>query len=666
MVWDLHTGLCIKTYEGHTDEVASVAVTPDARFALTGSADRTVRVWDLGCETAESANAPISAAPRWVAVTSNGGLVIAPGPANAIDVWDGNSAKRLRSLSGHTAPISALTLTPDDRHVLSAGRDGTLRLWELQTGKELMSLACGKGKDEISTIIDDILVTADGRYAAVMAFSDIRILDLSTRVWLKRVERGSFSGRNSLTPDGRFLVCAEVGGSSSILVLYDCDGERIKTLLSDANFYAHDLAISPDGRWCAAIGARSLEHTLIAGISLWNLDTGTLNGDCVGHCDSVRCLALMPSGRQFLSGGSDGSVRVWDFAGGRLVTTLRGRSAPVTSIDAAADERFVVAASSDQMVQLWDQRSGKCVAAYRSSGGDAKRIIIRYPFLLVVCENGLLDFLQVMRPGQDGESNLLRATAFRAYRMGTHGHRGTFDTHLGFLCPYCGRHIAVGSRPERPAWLKFLRNTKGSPKVANAQLGRPVRCPHDECQMPVVLNPFVYDGLRASDSSDRVNIVATGGRIADLLRVELNRKVASSEVQSILDRGTRWETMSRWSDAIRCYSIGIEVCGRDPELLFRLGTAYAHDPAQLDAAHRTLEEAYESQAERRDLLHNLGVVLIELGQKPHVDGSSAQEGLCKRGVELLNRLAAMDRNDDLEAVLLRLGVGAEKGRRQFK
>lgn len=91
-LWDLETGHCLRTLEGHTGYVESVCVCPDGRHALSKSEDKTLRVWDLETGTC------------------------------------------LRTLEGHTSSVNSICMTPDGRSTVSGSRDQTLRLWDLETG----------------------------------------------------------------------------------------------------------------------------------------------------------------------------------------------------------------------------------------------------------------------------------------------------------------------------------------------------------------------------------------------------------------------------------------------------------------------------------------------------------------------------------------------------
>jgi WD40 repeat protein len=93
-VWDLNTGACLRTLEGHCYGVTSVRVTPDGRRAISGSWDETMRVWDL------------------------------------------NTGVCLHTLEGHSDGVTSVSVTPDGRRAISSGRyDNTIRVWDLETGE---------------------------------------------------------------------------------------------------------------------------------------------------------------------------------------------------------------------------------------------------------------------------------------------------------------------------------------------------------------------------------------------------------------------------------------------------------------------------------------------------------------------------------------------------
>ena len=128
-------GPLVRTLEGHTGWVRAVAVTPDGRFAVSASGDRTLKVWDIEkgetVRTLEGHTGSVSA----VAVTPDGRFAVSASNDRTLKVWDIEKGETVRTLEGHTDWVRAVAVTPDGRFAVSASNDRTLKVWDLKTGK---------------------------------------------------------------------------------------------------------------------------------------------------------------------------------------------------------------------------------------------------------------------------------------------------------------------------------------------------------------------------------------------------------------------------------------------------------------------------------------------------------------------------------------------------
>jgi hypothetical protein len=210
-LWDLASGRCLRTLEGHTERVQSVALTPDGRLALSGGFDGAARLWDLA------------------------------------------SGRCLRTLEGHTERVQSVALTPDARLALSAGPDGT-RLWELANGRCLRTL--GANTENVGSVA----LTPDGRLALTGAASDgtVRLWDLASGRCLRTLE-GHLDSANSvaLTSDGRVAVAGGMYGSA----LWHLGSGRCLRVLDGMSA----ATITPDGRFV-------LSAEWMKAPRLWELD----------------------------------------------------------------------------------------------------------------------------------------------------------------------------------------------------------------------------------------------------------------------------------------------------------------------------------------------------------------------------------------------------------
>jgi WD40 repeat protein len=152
-IWKL--AKTVRTLEGHTGSVFSVAVTPDGRLALSGSDDRTLRLWDLESgKTIHILQGHRSAVKR-IAVAPDGRSVVSTSDDRTLRLWDLHRGRMIRTLEGHTDSVRGVAVTPDGRLALSGSRDQTLRLWDLKSGNEI-------GIFTADSIMDVLALAPDG------------------------------------------------------------------------------------------------------------------------------------------------------------------------------------------------------------------------------------------------------------------------------------------------------------------------------------------------------------------------------------------------------------------------------------------------------------------------------------------------------------------------
>ncbi|MEG4082768.1 WD40 repeat domain-containing protein [Microcoleus sp. POL10_C6] len=158
-IWDLTTRRQIYTLQGHKDWIASVAVTLDSQYLISGSKDKTLKVWNLRTRkelfTLAGHSSPVTA----VAVTPDGLRAISSSSDGSLKVWNLESREEILTIDGHRDSVEAIAVTPDGKHLVSAASDHTLRVWDLLTGEEITrftadtSLTCCAIAPEGTTIV---------------------------------------------------------------------------------------------------------------------------------------------------------------------------------------------------------------------------------------------------------------------------------------------------------------------------------------------------------------------------------------------------------------------------------------------------------------------------------------------------------------------------------
>jgi WD40 repeat protein len=227
-VWDLETGRCLRTLEGHTEGVCSVALTPDGRRAVSGGKDGTLRVWDVEsgeCLRTLKCLSTIEWRPNsvnTVALTPDGCRAVVGCSDYTLRVWDVEAGKCLRTLEGHTNSVNTVALTPDGRRAVSGSEDktgssnNTLRVWDVESG-ECLHMLTGS--------VSAVALTPDGCLAVSGGWDKtLRVWELETGRCLRTLE-GHTEGvcAVALTPDGRRAVS---GGKDGTLRVWDVEMGR--------------------------------------------------------------------------------------------------------------------------------------------------------------------------------------------------------------------------------------------------------------------------------------------------------------------------------------------------------------------------------------------------------------------------------------------------------
>ena len=284
----------VHTLTGHSDEVASVAITPDGLTLVSGSDDSTIKIWQLSTGRELRTLTGHSDEVASVAITPDGQTLVSGSWDNTIKIWQLSTGQELRTLTGHSRWVQALAISPDGQTLVSGSGDNTIKIWELSTGRELRTLT------------------------------------------------GHSNSLHSLaiSPDGQTLV----SGSGNIKIWELSTGRELRTLTGHSD-WVEALAISPDGQ------------TLVSGssdgtIKIWQLSTGQELRTLTGNSGSVRSLAISPDGQTLVSGISN-TIKIWELSTGRELRTFIGNSGFVRSLAISPDGQTLVSASSGYTIIIW-------------------------------------------------------------------------------------------------------------------------------------------------------------------------------------------------------------------------------------------------------------------------------------------------------------------------
>ena len=306
----LHFSFQKAVLKGHSSSVNSVSITPDGRYAVSGSADKTLRVWDLETGRCVRILEGHSNAVNSITIIPNGRYAVSGSYDTTVRLWDFETGGGVRTRKGHAAGVNSVSITPDGRYAVSGSgglgqlEDTTLRVWDLETGR------CVRTMEGYTGDVNSVSIMPDGRCAVSGNFdTTLRVWDLENGQCVRTLEGHPGDVRSvSITPDGGFAVSA--GGHAfkskddTLRVWELANGQCVHTLEGHNN-WVNSVTISPDGR-CAVSGSHD------ATVRVWNLETGQFICTLEGHNNWVNSVSITPDGRYVVTGSHDATVRVWE------------------------------------------------------------------------------------------------------------------------------------------------------------------------------------------------------------------------------------------------------------------------------------------------------------------------------------------------------------------
>ncbi|MFY7802894.1 MAG: sugar-binding protein [Limnoraphis robusta] len=341
---------------GHRNAVNQVSFTPDSQMLISASKDSTVRLWNLN--SIPEVFQPSETVYNMI-FSPDGQLLASVSDQNQVILWKAHRSAKQQlpyalskqfSFKDHRDVVNNISFSPDGQLIASASKDKTVKLWNLE-GKVIKNLPHNAPVWTVKFSPDgELIATASDDQTVQLWTRDGKLLHS-----LKR-HQAAINDLN-FSPDSQFLASASDDRS---IILWNREGQLIKELRVDGSKFSVDgskfssVSFSPfygdEQLIVAATTDRSLMFWKKAQDTNWErLNTRTAIGE---HTESIYKVSFSPNGEMIASASGDGTIKLWDRYG-NLISTMRGGSVPLLSVNFSPDDQTLVATDNANRVIFW-------------------------------------------------------------------------------------------------------------------------------------------------------------------------------------------------------------------------------------------------------------------------------------------------------------------------
>lgn len=265
---------------------------------------------------------------------------------------------------GHSGQVQSAAFSPDGKYLASGSGDKTVKVWDVETGREIRTLVTNTDINRIAFGSDNrTLVSAGG------ATNDVILWDVMNG---RKIRVMKMPGKHNYVDDVAFSSDgAIIAAASHIIQLFDAKtGRAIRTLrsgISNSNF--NSIAFSPDRKYLASGSGNMNNNSKDNTVRLWDVTSGKEIFRFTGHVSDVHRVAFSPEGQYLASIGRDKQIILWDIKKGKAAKTLTGHTYEQGAISFSPDGRYIADADFYHL-RLWDVSSGLAKMTFKDDKTD--------------------------------------------------------------------------------------------------------------------------------------------------------------------------------------------------------------------------------------------------------------------------------------------------------
>jgi len=352
IIWNLSAGTKERFYLANNRSVDQVEFTPDNKSLILGCKDRQIRVWRFLDTPDLKRSLAGHQKEAWALTFSPDGSLLASGSDDhTIKLWDVDSERELLTLTGHSQTVTALAFFHEGDRLASVSLDGKVILWDLtRTGPDRRQvLASSSVLHAYDDRLRAVSVSSDDQHLAAAGWKGlIHICDVAERE-VQFDLAGHTGPVYALAYSTNPWVLASASADRTVRRWDPNSGAEIGNDKRPFTGDMRSVAFSTDGLMMAAAGdPRNL--------TLWSMNSWEVTRTMTGHPLTVRSVAFSPDFKTIATGCDDEKVRLWDTVTGQQFYDLLGHTDRINAVAFSPDGKTLASCDHKGKILLWKTR----------------------------------------------------------------------------------------------------------------------------------------------------------------------------------------------------------------------------------------------------------------------------------------------------------------------
>ncbi|KPK84641.1 MAG: hypothetical protein AMS27_09400, partial [Bacteroides sp. SM23_62_1] len=406
---------------GHYASIRAVAFSQDGELAATGSADKTIKLWEVNTGREIRSYLGSAGTVHQLAFGPDGKQLASIDAEYKVKLWEVETSKEIQTIELPDDDILSVIFSPDGKFLVTGTEKNHAIIWDLETGNEIRRIHPDTADIPMQKSFgypaaQTVDISKDGQF--LLTGSNDRtafIFDFTSGKQLKKFKGDRTSCTScmisaSFNPDASQVV---IGKMDSVLI-WGVESEEVILRMEGRRGSWDNAYFSYDGKYVAS--------TIYGETHIWNAQNGKQVIQLSGHFSDIRCIRFSPVSSLMITGSDDRTAKLWrvpggkesltfrgylnnideailsdnymywvafineikvspdgksvaigntgnnaklmDFETGKVIRTFRGHAAMVISIDFSPDGKYLATGGADGTAKIWDTETGEMVRSF--------------------------------------------------------------------------------------------------------------------------------------------------------------------------------------------------------------------------------------------------------------------------------------------------------------